>query len=180
MEQKEKIRNICYIGLFVAVIAVLAQISIPMPGGVPMTLQTFAIPLAGMVLGARRGAVASIVYLIVGAVGVPVFAGFSGGFANVIGPTGGFLISFPLMALCAGLGMKKGGQPAILGGLFLGALLNYVCGTLWFMAVMGSSLAAALTACVIPFLPTAVLKIILVDLVGVRCKRLLVRAGVFA
>ncbi len=73
------IRDICYIALFTALIAVLAQISIPLPGGVPLTLQTFAVPLAGLVLGSKRGTIATAVYVLLGAVGVPVFAGFSVG-----------------------------------------------------------------------------------------------------
>ena len=93
------VRDICYSGLFAAVIAIMAQISIPMPGGVPMTMQTFAITLAAVVLGAKLSTVSCVIYLLLGAVGVPVLANFSGGFDKFIGPTGGFLISFPLMGL---------------------------------------------------------------------------------
>ena len=82
----------------------MAQISIPMPGGVPMTMQTFAITLAAVVLGAKLSTVSSVIYLLLGAVGVPVLANFSGGFDKFIGPTGGFLISFPLMAFIIGWG----------------------------------------------------------------------------
>lgn len=92
---KFSVREICYTGLFAAVIAVMAQISIPMPLGVPMTMQTFAITLAAVVLGSKLSAMASLVYLILGAVGVPVLASFSGGIDKFVGPTGGFLISFP-------------------------------------------------------------------------------------
>ena len=112
---KFSVRDICYTGLFAAVIAVMAQISIPMPLGVPMTMQTFAITLAAVVLGSKLSAMASLVYLILGAVGVPVLASFSGGIDKFVGPTGGFLISFPLMAYIIGLGVEhrnafKGGR----------------------------------------------------------------------
>lgn len=100
------VREICYSGLFAAVIAIMAQISIPMPGGVPMTMQTFAITLAAVVLGAKLSTVSSVIYLLLGAVGVPVLANFSGGFDKFIGPTGGFLISFPLMAFIIGWGCR--------------------------------------------------------------------------
>ena len=93
-KSKFSVRDICYAGLFAAVIAVMAQISIPMPLGVPMTMQTFAITLAAVVLGSKLSAIASLVYLALGAVGVPVLANFSGGFDKFVGPTGGFLISF--------------------------------------------------------------------------------------
>ena len=104
-KSKFSVRDICYAGLFAAVIAVMAQISIPMPLGVPMTMQTFAITLAAVVLGSKLSAIASLVYLALGAVGVPVLANFSGGFDKFVGPTGGFLISFPLMAYIIGLGV---------------------------------------------------------------------------
>lgn len=84
---KFSVRDICYTGLFAAVIAVMAQISIPMPLGVPMTMQTFAITLAAVVLGSKLSAMASLVYLILGAVGVPVLASFSGGIDKFVGPT---------------------------------------------------------------------------------------------
>ena len=101
-KSKFSVRDICYAGLFAAVIAVMAQISIPMPLGVPMTMQTFAITLAAVVLGSKLSAIATLVYLALGAVGVPVLANFSGGFDKFVGPTGGFLISFPLMAYIIG------------------------------------------------------------------------------
>ena len=108
MNQNSKfsVRDICYAGLFAAVIAVMAQISIPMPLGVPMTMQTFAITLAAVVLGSKLSAIATLVYLLLGAVGVPVLANFSGGIDKFVGPTGGFLISFPIMAYIIGLGVE--------------------------------------------------------------------------
>lgn len=112
---KFSVRDICYAGLFAAVIAVMAQISIPMPLGVPMTMQTFAITLAAVVLGSKLSAIATLVYLLLGAVGVPVLANFSGGIDKFVGPTGGFLISFPIMAYIIGwvwsTGMLQGCFP---------------------------------------------------------------------
>ena len=127
---KFSVRDICYAGLFAAVIAVMAQISIPMPLGVPMTMQTFAITLAAVVLGSKLSAIATLVYLLLGAVGVPVLANFSGGIDKFVGPTGGFLISFPIMAYIIGLGVEhrdafKGAFPvAVVVGIALHSLLN--------------------------------------------------------
>ena len=98
-----KTLDLCMIGVVTAVIVIMAQISIPMPLGVPMTMQTFAITLAGIILGSKKGAVASLIYVLLGAVGVPVFANFSGGYQLLVGPTGGFIISFPIMAFIIGL-----------------------------------------------------------------------------
>ena len=69
--KKLAIRDMCHIGIFAAIIAVCAQISIPMPLGVPMTLQTLAIPLAGVVLGIKKGVAATLVYILLGIIGVP-------------------------------------------------------------------------------------------------------------
>ena len=77
------VKETCYAGLFAAVIAIMAQISIPMPGGVPMTMQTFAVTLAAIVLGAKLSTVSTVIYLILGAAGVPVLAGFTGGLESL-------------------------------------------------------------------------------------------------
>ena len=162
------VREICYSGLFAAVIAIMAQISIPMPGGVPMTMQTFAITLAAVVLGAKLSTVSSVIYLLLGAVGVPVLANFSGGFDKFIGPTGGFLISFPLMAFIIGWGAdhRHAVRGAYVLALIVGTIVNYVVGTAMFCVLMNSSITAGVTACVLPFIPTAVIKAVLATVIG--------------
>ncbi len=100
-ENKQNVRNLVQIAAFTALLAIMAQISIPMPAGVPMTMQTLAVPLAGLILGANRGTLATVLYVLLGIFGVPVFAGFSGGPGIAFGITGGFIISFPLMAYLA-------------------------------------------------------------------------------
>ena len=152
------VRDICYSGLFAAVIAIMAQISIPMPGGVPMTMQTFAITLAAVVLGAKLSTVSCVIYLLLGAVGVPVLANFSGG----------FLISFPLMAFIIGWGAdhRHAFRGAYVLALIIGTIANYVVGTAMFCVLMNSSIAAGVTACVLPFIPTAVIKAVLATVIG--------------
>ena len=171
------VRDICYIGLFVALIAVLAQVQVPMPAGVPMTLQTLIIPLAGVILGSKRGTIATVVYVLLGAVGAPVFAGFSGGIGIVLGVTGGFIVSFPLMAFLAGFGYEKNAKFGIWIGLVTGALLNYLVGTVWFAVFTGSTLMDGFIACVLPFIPTAIIKIALAGIAGPMLRKVLVRAG---
>lgn len=80
---REKITNIVMVGVFAAVLAVLSQISFPLPSGIPVTLQTFAVALCGYALGCKRGTLAVLVYIVLGAVGLPVFANFSGGFGSL-------------------------------------------------------------------------------------------------
>ena len=142
---KFSVRDICYAGLFAAVIAVMAQISIPMPLGVPMTMQTFAITLAAVVLGSKLSAIATLVYLLLGAVGVPVLANFSGGIDKFVGPTGGFLISFPIMAYIIGLGVEHRDAH--------------------------STVSVAVSACVLPFIPTAIIKAVLACVLGLNIRK---------
>ena len=171
-KSKMSVRDICYAGLFAAVIAVMAQISIPMPLGVPMTMQTFAITLAAVVLGAKLSALSSLIYLILGAVGIPVLANFSGGFDKFVGPTGGFLISFPLMAFIIGWGAehRKDFKGAYVLALVVGTLVNYVVGVALFCVVTNGSVAAGITACVLPFIPTAIIKAVLASIIGFGVK----------
>ena len=176
---KFSVRELCFIGIFTAIITVASQLSIPMPYGVPMTLQTFAIPLAGVVLGAKNGTVSTLIYVVLGAIGVPVFAGYMGGPGALFGMTGGFILSFPLMALAAGVGEGKNNAIWLLvSGLVIGALLNYICGMLWFCFVMSVDLEAAFTGCVLPFIPTSIVKIVLVAVLGRQVKRALVKGNV--
>ena len=171
MMQTSKIstQDICSIAIMTAITAVMAQISIPMPMGVPMTMQTFAVTLAGVVLGAKRGAISMIIYVLLGAIGVPVLAGFSGGFQHLIGPTGGFLISFPIMAYLIGVGTKLRKQKGMfLLFLILGTAANYAVGVLMFCILMKASVWTGFTACVLPFLPTAVVKAAAASILGLK------------
>ena len=93
---KRKTLDIVYCGIFATITAILAQISIPLPGGVPLTLQTFAVSLAGILLGSKKGFISILVYVLMGAIGLPVFSGFSAGIGAIVGPTGGFILSFPI------------------------------------------------------------------------------------
>ncbi|MCI9052342.1 MAG: biotin transporter BioY [Lachnospiraceae bacterium] len=166
---KISIQDICSISIMTAITVVLAQISIPMPLGVPMTMQTFAVTLAGIVLGAKRGAISMIIYVLLGAIGVPVLANFSGGFQHLIGPTGGFLLSFPIMAYLIGIGTKMRRQKGMfLLFLILGTAANYAIGVLMFCILMKASIWTGITACVLPFIPTAIIKAAVASILGLK------------
>ncbi|KZE69324.1 BioY family transporter [Fictibacillus phosphorivorans] len=132
--------DITLIGMFVALMAIGANITTIFPfmvvGGVPITLQTFFCILAGALLGSRLGAIAMSVYVVVGLVGAPVFAQFKGGFATVVSPTFGFLLSFILVAYVTGLIIEKnGGKVSYVVATLVGTAINYAVGTnLMFMA----------------------------------------------
>lgn len=166
-------RDLCIIGTFTAVIAVMSQITIPMPFGVPLTMQTFAILLAGIVLGARKGCIATLVYILLGAIGLPVFAEFSGGFNIIAGPTGGFILSFPIMAFLAGLGREYRHKSNIyfVLCLTLSLIINYVCGVAMFCLLTKSSILIGFTACVLPFIISDLVKAVLASLLGIELQK---------
>lgn len=160
-------------GLFSAVIVIMAQIAIPMPLGVPMTMQTFAVTLAGIILGPKYGALSTFIYMLLGAIGLPVFANFTGGFQSLVGPTGGFILSFPLMAYIIGLGTeyRRKWEGAFILGILLGTTLNFVCGTLMFCFLTKSSLLVGFSTCTLPFIPATILKAILASILGLNIRR---------
>ena len=110
-----------------------------------------------------------MVYVLLGAIGLPVFAGFSGGIQNLVGPTGGFLISFPIMAWLIGVGVEKEKRTGMfILFLILGTVANYVIGVVMFCAIMHASVTTAVAACVIPFIPTAIIKAVVAAILGLR------------
>jgi len=150
----------------------MAQISIPTPLGVPLTMQTFAVALAGVVLGAKKGALAAFVYLMLGTFGAPIFANFRGGFDLIIGPTGGFLLSFPLFAFAAGFGADRERCLWLAIGLAVGSAVNLSMGMLQLAFVNQISLQAAFVAGVMPFLPVEMIKMVLVFVIGSRMRKI--------
>lgn len=158
--------------LFAAMTAVLAQISIPFPGGVPLTLQLLSVSLCGILLGSKKGFISILVYVILGAIGLPVFAGFTGGFQYIIGYSGGFLVSFPIVALIIGLiSERTNNMVFIFLSAILGLLINYTVGSLVFSLVTNSSIMAAISSCVIPFIFTDLVKILIATAIGVKLKQ---------
>ena len=136
--------------MMIPVIAVAAQLALPI-ASVPMTLQTFAVCFAGLMLGPMRGVAAVAVYLLMGAIGIPVFAGFTGSLAAVVGPTGGFLVGFLPLVLLAGLAKNKGAvRTAML--LASGLLLCHLAGVLWFAHTAGVSILSASLITSLPYL----------------------------
>lgn len=158
--KKISVRNFCQTALFAAILAVLSQICIPMPLGVPLTLQTFGVSLCANLLGWKRGSIAVWVYLALGAVGLPVFSGFGGGAAKLSGVTGGFLWGFvPLAVLCGcgnAVNMRTKRQLVGWMGCILlqltGLLLCHGCGVVQFALVTGSGLAQSMLTVSLPYL----------------------------
>lgn len=175
-------RDLAYVSMAAALTALCAWISIP--ATVPFTMQTFAVCLVAALLGLRRGLAATALYLLLGAVGLPVFAGFSGGLGVLLGVTGGYLVGFLLTALVVGLAAGRFGQKTgvLLAAMALGIFLCYAFGTAWFLWVYTKNsgpigLGAALGLCVLPYLPADAAKILLAALVCRRLSPLMKKGG---
>ena len=139
LQWKSRLHRRVVAGVFAALLAVLSQISIPLPTGIPVTLQTFAVALCGFALGPGLGAAAVGVYLALGAVGVPVFAGFSGGIGSFVGMTGGYLWAFLPMAFLCGLGARQKNRALALTVGFGGLAVCHLCGSFQFALVSAVS-----------------------------------------
>ena len=153
-------RNVLLIVGASLVTAVAARIAIPLPWTpVPVTGQTFAVLLTGMVLGSRRGALALALYLAEGAAGLPVFAGGAAGPAALLGPTGGYLLAFPLAAAVTGTLAERGWDRralTTLAAMLIGSGVIFACGLAWLSGFLpaGRLLGAGL----LPFLPGDLVK----------------------
>jgi len=159
-------RDIAYIAIFTALMAVCSWIAIPTPTRIDFTMQILGLFLLLGTLGGKRGTLAVTAYLLLGAVGVPVFSGFSGGIGALLSPSGGYLIGYFFTALLMwGLEKILGTRTWALGvSMFLGLIVCYTFGTAWFMIVypMGGeavSLVTALSWCVLPYLPFDLIKL---------------------
>ena len=173
-------REAAYIAMGAALIAVCSWISVP--ATVPFTLQTFAVCLVTAVFGLKLGLWTVVIYLLLGAVGAPVFAGFKGGLGALLGTTGGYLIGFLFTALIVGLAVNRlGRKPLVLVlAMVAGILVCYAFGTAWFMVVYARNsgpigLGTALGWCVIPYLVPDGIKIALATLLTGRLHKLLNR-----
>lgn len=154
-----KTKQLVRIALMAAVLCVLAPWKIPV-GPIPITLASFGVYLAAGVLGPLEGTIAVVVYVLLGAVGVPVFSGFTGGAGCLLGLTGGYILGYIPCAAVSGLLM---GRDAPLWrralALVAGTAVLYALGTAMYCIQSGKALAAALAACVLPFLPLDAVKI---------------------
>lgn len=178
MKRKIATKDLVLTALFAALTAVLAQIQLPI-GPVPFNLAVFGAFLAGMLLEPAWAAASMGVYMLLGAVGIPVFAGFMGGPAVLLGKTGGYVIGYIFIALTTALAVKRSGKLPVIGAAMLaGLLVCYGFGTAWFMAVTGADLVSALGWCVLPFIVPDVCKGVLACVLGRLLAGRLAKAGV--
>ena len=196
MEQKTvsvktsaQIRAAVLCGLFAAFTAVFSQISLPI-GPVPISCSLIAVYLAGLFLPVKTAALSQLVYLLLGIVGVPVFAGFQSGAARLAGPTGGYLLVYPVIALILSLAMviydkKLARKPLaaraayIVGAMLVSLIVCYAAGTAWFTVFSGSTFQKAMRLTVVPFIAGDIAKIVLCTVITLSARERLQKLAKF-
>jgi len=173
-----RLKNLILCALFAAITAILAQITIPLPI-IPISGQTLAVGLTATVLGSRYGTASMIVYAGLGAIGLPVFAGMSGGIGVILGPSGGYITGFILAALVTGLILEftKFNTPMAIVANIIGMFVTLAIGTLQLKLVLDLSWAKALAVGVYPFLIVGVVKAVIASVVGIQVRQRLTKFG---
>ena len=170
--------RLVYTGIFAVLLAICSWISIPTV--IPFTLQTFGVFLTVLLLGGRQGSIAISIYLLLGAVGIPVFSNFGAGLGYLLGNTGGYAIGFLFIGLTSWLFEKIFGKKPVsmVFAMIFGLILCYTFGTFWFMniSMKGAGVSgwmSALTMCVFPFILPDICKLILAYFISKRLKPML-------
>lgn len=172
----KSISNIVMIGMCTAIIATLSQISISLPSGVPITLQTFAIALTGYLLGRKAGAISAIIYMLLGMVGVPVFSRFQAGIPYLLGKTGGFIFGFIPMAFLCGLAIEQKSKIKFVSLCIfssLGLAACHLLGILQFKLLTHMTFGASALLVSIPYLLKDVLSCVAAYILAKTIKKVL-------
>ncbi len=163
-------------GMFAAVLAVISQLSIPMPTGVPITIQIFGLALIGTVLGWRLGFLATLIYILLGAVGLPVFSNFRGGLQSLLGLTGGYIWGWLIMVLLCGIRPKTGSKLLNTILIFLlpilGTLMDEAIGGLQWAALSGDmSVSAVFSYSIVAFVPKDIVLTVIAVITGIPIRK---------
>lgn len=169
-------------GMFASFMAAVSQISLPMPTGMPITIQVFGVTLIGVVLGWRLALLATVTYILIGAVGLPVFANFRGGLGSLVGVTGGYIWSWPIMAALCGIQPKTGNPRLntvlILIFSLLGLTVAETIGCLQWAFLSGDmSVGAVFAYAMIAFIPKDILLTTLGVMLGLPMRKIVFRAA---
>lgn len=166
------LKSMTYISITSVIIAICAWLTVP--AAVPFTMQTFGVFFALLFLGGKNGTISIALYLLLGALGLPVFSGFSGGLGHIFGATGGYVLGFLLTGIIYILFEKVFGKSVKFSvfALISGLLLCYIFGTLWFSIYKGNmSFSSAAAVCVLPFILPDLLKLALAVIVTDKIKK---------
>ena len=183
-EKKVNVKDMTVIALVTAVICIIAPFSIPIAiSPIPITLALFALFLAGIDdLGKWKGVVCTVIYLLLGMVGLPVFNGFSGGVQKLVGPTGGYLIGYLFLVFFTGLFVEKFPNkiPMYFVGGIIGIIVCYAFGTVWFVLQYKVGFLEALTMCVFPYIPMDLVKLVAAVIIGSQVRKILIRQNLIS
>lgn len=165
--------------MMAAVICAISPFAIPI-GPISLSLCTLVLYMAPYILGWQRSAVATLIFIMLGMVGVPVFTGFAGGVGKVLGPTGGYIAGYIPLVIVTGLAIKRfpRSRTAQFLGMIAATAVLYVLGTIWYMFQSGNPLDVAMKWCVIPFIPGDLIKMIAALTMGPLLRERLVQANI--
>lgn len=162
-------KRLALIAMVTAITCILAPFSVPIPiSPVPISLTNLVLLISVYILGWKDATTSFLVYLLIGAAGLPVFSGFSGGLGKIAGPTGGYLVGFIFMTIIAGIFVERfpDNRFLIVAGMVLSTVVAYIFGTAWLAYQMETPFTAALSIGVLPYLPGDTAKIILAVVTG--------------
>ena len=172
MNKKISTKQLTILGLLTALMCVLAPLSIS-TSIVPISLASFVVYLIAYLVDVKYSVTCDIMYIAIGAIGLPVFSGFQGGLQKLTGPTGGYIIGYIFVSLIVGIAVKlfKGNLVAYIFSLLMGTAVLYAFGTAWFMHVTNLSLGRSLALCVYPFIALDIVKIIVASVIAPSIKK---------
>ena len=175
-------QNLVLAGMFAAIMAVISQLSIPMPGGVPITIQVFGIALIGAILGWKLGFFAVLIYILVGAAGLPVFHNFTGGIQVLVGLTGGYILSWPIMAVLCGIHLFPENKALNLAFELVLAvtglmIVEFIGAMQWAFLSSEKTLPAIMIYSFAAFIPKDIVITVLGVLIGRQIKKPMTKAG---
>lgn len=177
IKSHERLKTMILIALFAAIIGIMAQMTIPLPI-IPITGQTLAIGLAATILGSRNGTLAVILYVLLGVIGLPVFANFQAGPAVLFGPTGGYIIGFIPTAFITGYILEKTSfriPHALLANL-VGMVITLFFGACWYKFISEIGWVKTIYLTVTPFIIPGIIKALLASLIGIIIRERLIQA----
>lgn len=179
-KQTFHIRQLTTVGLMTAVLCVLGPLALNIPvSPIPISLSMLGIYLVISILGMKPGTLSVVIYILLGFAGVPVFANFTAGAGKLFGPTGGYIIGYIFMALICGFFIDRWNGRFMMGflGMALGTSVCYLFGTAWYACQTSGTFLQALAACVIPFIPFDLAKLLLALVLGSQVRKRLKRTG---
>ena len=175
-----KTNKLALVGLTGAITCILGPIAIALPfSPVPISLGLLGIFLSTSLLGGHLGTLSCLVYILMGAAGLPVFSGFTGGIGVLFGPTGGYLLGYLLVPLvpCIFLHFKKSNRTLLLTGMLIGLLLCYISGSLWLGYQLELDFSSALLVGVLPYIPGDLIKLVIAWFLSNSIRKRLLKAN---